>query len=634
VAWRSVWAAPTKILPLGRVCIGWSQASGSCPRFLLKPFDFSGEGSGIEDRGLGIVSHRIDFEFRFGEGAISLAHFGEGPNKIEMSPTPRRSRRISTSFKSFRTLEAIWHLFGQSFKHGTDAILSKQWQERARREKLLEQFPAALRGRIERVVIDAGRREKELRAAADKGLMDSGFVPGPALALESMTVLDVAQGRFGPGTGSLVFNLGCLGEPGQRQWTVVNEVDWDDHLTWEMGYRSHYVTADRHPRGPKDGVLPRLWNLYGRLSPWWAEVIGNKFERMGVEGRAILEKLVISMAAELADELGADVIGIAVHREGDGDLHVHFVLSETREVLVPKCLPKREFEAMVSSEARRRMKAGDTTPFVKFRKIVRSEFVEAKKDKMPYYERQRGGHKKDPDGLPFQPSWKRPVQTLGPAFTGKLALWLASGKDPAIAAKGDRPYGESKTFRSRVVDAVERGEDLAATHIDYWATSRLTEKIKALLTPEEVVQAEKLAAASVERYRRTGSDAQTLEAFVVGEVAKMEERLPSELLKKAEELETREKAVDLRERGADVGLPEWLVSLVDRLPGKRRKYVLGKVDYKITVTQVFEAAHSLWKVRAEVRNFVKRKGVQVSDLVGKLKGMLGLEKKEVEKDVN
>lgn len=529
---------------------------------------------------------------------------------------PNRSRRrLSNSFKSFRTLEAIWHLFGQSFKHATDAILSRQWQEKVSREKLLDQFPAALRGRIERLVIDAGRREKELRQAADKGLLESGFEPGPALALESMTVLDMKKGRFGPGAGALVFNLGFLGQAGQRKWTAVNEVGWDNFLTEQMEYRSHYVTADRHHKGPKDGVEPRLSNLYGRLSPWWGEVIGEKLEAMGTDGRKLLAGLVVQMASELAEELGADVIGIAVHREGPGDLHVHFVLSETREIPVEIDVPKREFEALISVEARRRMAVGDANPFVKTRKLVRAEWEAAGKDKVIGYERQRR-------------NWKRPVQTLGPAFTGKVALWLASGRDPVIAAKGDRPYGQSRTFRSRVVDAVECGEDLAATHIDYWATSRLTEKIKGLLTPEEIAKAEKLAAASVERYRRTGSVEQTLEAFVVGEVAKMEERLPGELLKKAEELDAREKALDLRERGADAGLPNWLIGLVDRLPGRRRKNVLGKLDYKITVTKVFEAAHTLWRVRDEMRDYVKRKGVQAEKVIDKLKKMLGIGEKE------
>lgn len=263
------------------------------------------------------------------------------------------------------------------------------------------------------------------------------------------------------------------------------------------------------------------------------------------------------------------------------------------------------------------MAAGNSTPFVKLRKKVRADWEAAGKDKVISYERQRR-------------DWIRPVKTLGPAFTGKVALWLASGKDPAIAAKGDRPYGQSRTFRSRVVDAVERGEDLAASHIDYWATSRLTQKIKALLTPEEIARAEKLAADSVERYRRTGSVEKTLEALVIEEVAKLEQRLPGELLKKAEELEAREKAVDLRERGADAGLPDWLVDLVDRLPGRRQKKVLGQLDYRLTIKKVFAAAHSLWRVQKELQDVIKGKAVQAEKLVAKLKVMLGLGKDEKE----
>jgi len=378
---------------------------------------------------------------------------------------------------------------------------------------------------------------------------------------------------------------------------------------------------------PSKGVKLELWNLYARLTPWVAQVVGEKLEAMGDEGRHALQELLTKLAGDLGAELGVDVVGLAVHREKDGDLHVHFIISLTREKPVEKNIAKREFEALISATARQRKDAGAKMGFKQLRKLVREELQAEGAHQEKYYERQRT-------------DFIRPIRVLGPAFLGKLALWEASGRNPEIAAINDRPEWQSNTFRGRVVAAVENGEDLGTTCIDYWVTRRYHQVVEALLTPEEKARCTKLSLKAAERYLETGSQTPSVENYIAMEVAKLEQNLSgqvrNDLEKKSIELDEREKAVSVRERAAESGLPVWLIEMLDRLPKRLRKK-----KEKDTLDGIFRIVASLSDARKELGNVLVRmttmKLEELRSVILKVAVMLGVvkpkEKKSAEQEM-
>jgi len=464
--------------------------------------------------------------------------------------------------KKFKSFDAIWHLFGRSLKHAIDALLSQKWQQEQSRRKLMEKIPKPLHARVEALVDKVKRYEKKLDGLLLDGLESVGFAGSPTTA-DRLTLVDISEGRFGPGNGSLVFNMARVGVPGKRGWKDVEEEEWNEFLTVEMEDRRYYVTADRH-HSDANGAPPEgyLWNLYARATPWLAEVVGAKLEAMGDEGRKLLEKVVVELADEFSEVLGVDTIGIAVHREKAGDLHVHLIFSESREKEVESDLAVRKFEALVSGVARQRMRDGDSRGFKELRKVVKAELEAQGANREIQYEFQRR-------------NFTHPIACLGPAFVGKMALYLASGKDPALAAQGDRPAWESRSFRSVVVEALARGEDLSAKKIDVWAVERLRLKLEGLLSAKEKEKAAELAKGCVSRYRKTGSEIPSVEMLIAGEVSALNEGLPeklrADLKKRSDELDAREKVVAERERGVDQGLPAWVIALLDRVPKRMRK---------------------------------------------------------------
>ena len=513
----------------------------------------------------------------------------------------RQKDQLSDTLKTFSSLKAIWHLFGNSMQHAIDVLRSEVWQNKQNRQELLQKIPKPLHRRIESLVAQVSKYAQGLDVAGKASLLAAGFTP-PQSPCEPLTVLDLEKGRFGAEAGKLVFNLAHMGEAGARQWKEVAELEWEQFCKGEMEYRSHFVyAASRHHMDPSKGSKPELWNLYARLTPWMAQVVGEKLEAMGDEGKRALQELLTKLAGDLGAELGVDVVGLAVHREKDGDLHVHFIFSLTRERLEKKKIAKREFEALISATARSRKEAGEKMGFKKLRKLVREELTAQGAHQMKFYERQRR-------------DFLRPIQVLGPSFLGKLALWEASGRNPEIAALGDRPEWEANTFRGRVVAAVKNGEDLGATCIDCWLTRRYQQSIEALLTPEEKARCAELGKQAAERYRKTGSQTPSVENYIAMEVAKLGQNLPEQvrkdLEKKAKELDEREKTISVRERAAESGLPVWLIEMLDRLPKRLRK----KTE-KATLEGVIGIVESLSKARKELGNvLVKITAMKLEEL--------------------
>ncbi|MBE2203927.1 MAG: hypothetical protein IAE94_06295 [Chthoniobacterales bacterium] len=500
----------------------------------------------------------------------------------------RQKDQLSDTLKTFSSLKAIWHLFGNSMQHAIDVLRSEVWQNKQNRKELLKKIPKPLHRRIESLIAQVAKYAQGLDVAGKTSLHAAGFTP-PQTPCEALTILDLEKGRFGAEAGKLVFNLAHMGKAGSRQWKEVAELEWEQFCKGEMDYRSYFVYASsRRHMDPSKGGKPELWNLYARLTPWMAKVVGEKLESMGDEGKRALQEVLTKLAGELGTELGVDVVGLAVHREKDGDLHVHFIFSLTREKPVEKDIAKREFEALISATARRRKEAGEKMGFKKLRKLVREDLTTQGAHQVKFFERQRR-------------DFLRPIRVLGPSFLGKLALWEASGRNPEIAALGDRPEWEANTFRGRVVAAVKNGEDLGVTCIDYWLTCRYQQEIEALLTSEEKARCAELGRQAAERYRKTGSQTPSVENYIAMEVAKLEQNLPDQvrkdLEKKAKELDEREDAVSVRERAVDSNLPVWLIELLDRLPKRMRK----KTE-KATVENVFLIVESLSKARKELAN--------------------------------
>lgn len=437
-------------------------------------------------------------------------------------------------------------------QHAIDSALSEMWQRMASRKKQLRNIPKPLHKKVEAFIEAALRHENTITGSGQAGLVDAGYANPAAPTAECLTVLDLEQGRFGSGSGALVFNVAYAGTPGARKWRQVNEAEWSQFIRTEMTDRSHYVTGDRHHKDAKPG----LWNLYARLAPWIAEVAGEKFESMGDEGRSVLEGIVIDLARELSRELKVEVVGLAIHREKSSDLHCHFIFSETIEVPVPKKRSKREFEALLSAIARKKIDEGDKRGFKALRRVLKKDLRDEAFEIV--WERQR---KRFP----------RPVRILGPSFSGKMALWEASGRNPKLAALGDRPLGEANTFRARVSQPLERGEDLGETHIDVWLERAFREAVEGTFTSQEIERSRELGKAAAIRYMATGSQTPSLEQYVAKEVEKMAVNLPESIKSEIAELEKRERAVALRERAVDAGLPEWLMKLLEDLPKRYRR---------------------------------------------------------------
>lgn len=533
----------------------------------------------------------------------------------------RRKDQLSDTLKTFGSLKAIWHLFGNSMQHAIDVLRSEKWQNQENQKNLLKKIPKALHRRIRSLITQVEKNSESLDAAGKTSLVSAGFAPLHT-PCESLTVLDLEKGRFGAEAGKLVINLAHVGKAGQREWKEIAELEWEQFCKDEMEYRAHFVyPSNRRHMDPSKGVKLELWNLYARLTPWVAQVVGEKLEAMGDEGRHALQELLTKLAGELGAELGVDMVGLAVHREKDGDLHVHFIFSLTREKPVEKNIAKREFEALISATARQRREAGYKTGFKKLRKLVRDELVNKGAHQMKFYERQRE-------------DFIRPIRVLGPSFTGKLALWEASGRNPEIAAMGDRPEWQSNTFRGLVVAAVQRGEDLGDTRIDLWVTRRYQQMIEALLTTEEQARCAELGRQAAEKYLKTGSQTPSVENYIAMEVAKLEQNLPDQvrqdLMKTAKELDEREKTVSVRERAAESGLPAWLIEMLDRLPKRLRK----KTE-KDTLDGIFRIVASLSDARKELRNVLVRmttmKLEELRSVILKVAKMLGVDKPKEKK---
>ena len=337
------------------------------------------------------------------------------------------------------------------------------------------------------------------------GLESVGFAGKVPDSVGGLIARDFEGGERLFGNG-LVINLGHVGKPGHRKWGVLNETEWLPHLMSESKIRAEYTTKDRHVGRSES---PPLLSLYSRLPPWLATVVGDVLERRGDEGLEELVHIVREFADAFAEEAKVDVVGVAVHRENDRDLHVHLVLSESREVVFPKKTSKRFLERRareISAERIAERKAAGVTGAEvgrnKVMKEVRAELAGAQEMKVEMRRAKRSR------------SWRM----LGPSFRGKLALWEMSGRDPKVAECNDRLPKEENSFRAVVAEPVSRGEDITRTFLDLWSERWLVDRFDRILDDGQRQQVRLLGKAAVERYLKWGKEHPAMEDIVANEV--------------------------------------------------------------------------------------------------------------------
>lgn len=441
-----------------------------------------------------------------------------------MKSTPRsrrRKKRLSSTLKQITFGDAIFHLFGKSLKHALDALLSTQWQQKHRREKMLEMIPKNLRGQIEALAIQVGRYEEELRTALKNGsieTLDTRIVPE---TVTSISVNDLESLR--PKSSLLVCNLVLGGVPGNRIWQEVNEPEWKNHLTTEMEYRADYRTEDRH--GPKE-IKKQLWSMYFRLPPWLATIIGQKLEE-NKHGLQEAQKTAVDFANAFEYEAGVDVVGVAIHRERGDDFHIHLIFSETREDVKIMEYSPSEMNALVKEIAKKTIAE---------RKASGDASVETGRNKVMAEARKSLEGKKKIEILRIRKGHPRPWQTLGPSFRGKLALWEMSGRDSEVAACGDRPIDQQNTFRGRIVDPILRGQDLSEVFLDLWGERWLTKRMEEILDEDEKAMVLDLGQKAVKQYKEWGKEKPCVEDYIIREIQKCRDLMPESFKKQFEDV--------------------------------------------------------------------------------------------------
>jgi len=492
----------------------------------------------------------------------------------------RRKQRLSDTIKPISSLESILHLFGNSLDHLIDAILSSDRTVKLQLEEFSQKLEPHERKRYERLRKKIQRYEKELRPMLTEGLETVGYGKLVPESLRELIPVDLENGGvrlFGSG---LVVNLGFVGTNGKRSWTEQEESVWEEHLLHEMKIRANYRTHDGHAGRATN---PPLCSLYSRLSPWLAKVVSSSLESQGAIGKFILRGIVEEFANAFSAEVGVDVIGIAVHRENDEDLHVHLVFSETREITHPIKRSGRDLKAQVKKLAETRIAerkaAGMTGPSVGRNNVmneVRKELEAGTKEETVMMREKRSR------------SWR----TLGPSFRGKKALWEMSGRDTKLAEMNDRLPEHPRSFRAVVVDPIIKGEDLGKTFLDYWAEQWLSEHFTLMLSPTQNNDVEYWGKKSVERYMKWGTEHPSVEDYILKEIQGVEEEIAGDIPAiRKENAQLKKQILDLQEAR----------EALDHAPP-----IIKRSTYAATVRAAVKKAESLEEIKKAAFGFFKR----------------------------
>lgn len=505
----------------------------------------------------------------------------------------RRKQRLSDTIKPISSLDSILHLFGNSLDHLIDAILSADRTEKLKLEEFTQKLEPHEKHRYERLRKKIQRYEKQLRPMLVEGLETVGYGELVPESLRELTPVDLEKGGDRLFKSSLVFNLGFVGANGNRSWAELKEADWETHLLAEMKIRKDYKTEDGHSGR---ATTPPLLCLYSRLPPWLAKVVGSVLESKGEMRKFILRGIVEQFATAFSAEVEVDVIGIAVHKENDDDLHVHLVFSETREITHPIKISERELNAQVKELAKERIAerkaagmSGASVGRNKVRQEVRKE-LEAGTNKETVLMRKKRSR-----------SWR----TLGPSFRGKKALWEMSGRNAVLAEMNDRLPEHPRSFRAVVVGPVIQGEDLGKTFLDYWAEQWLSEHFKRILDQKQHEKVELLGKKAVESYLNWGTVHPSVEDYILKEIQGVEQEIAGDIPAiRKENAKLRKELLDLQEaRGA-----------LDNAPA-----IIKRTTYTATVRAAVTKAESLEEIKDAAFSFFKRFPKVIDDVRKSLK---------------
>lgn len=421
------------------------------------------------------------------------------------SPFRRRTQNaLSATIKPISSIDAFQHLFGNSLHHLIDAVLSSDQSKKRILEGNKKKLPEADQIRFERIITKIRKHEAELSDILSRGLENVGYPRMFPNTVDGIIERDLEAGTDRLFGSRLVFNLGFERKPHNQGWAEMEEEQWLELLLAETAVRKEYRTQDRHQGKSK---FPPLQAMYVRLPPWMAEVVGPHVERRGPAGKEAFIGILKEMAEAFSHEVGVDVIGIAVHRENDKDLHVHLVFSEIRRIR--KAPSKRAMLNAIKEAAQARIaqrksegKSGSAIGRNTVMKEIRAEF-DAKQEEG--YVMVRGERRR---------SWR----VLGPAFRGKRALWEMSGREEVVAQTSDRPAHEFHSFRSVVSEPAKQNEDLTTLYIDLWAEQWLTDKASEMLNAEEKQRVATLGKEAVLRYLLWGKEHLSIEDIIRQEI--------------------------------------------------------------------------------------------------------------------
>lgn len=265
---------------------------------------------------------------------------------------------------------------------------------------------------------------------------------------------------------------------GVSEAKVMLSADWKTEMKKSDDARRTWRDGDRMRSTSKGKLSGNLSKIFARLPPWVAAAAGMDLKHAG------LSKAVLKVAIRLEKETGLKILGAAIHRETDHDLHIHFIVSKIGLMIVPgKKYSPGYLKTLIGTQRetirQQRRERGEKTTLKEVNEELKRRWETGEMDN-PTVVKTAEYQKIDRSEFP-----RRALNCMGQAYCSKTNLWEASDRDPAVAAVQERHCRTS--FRSVVQDAaaVAPDGDPAHKYWDYWLAKIWTEAVSEQL-PEHV----------------------------------------------------------------------------------------------------------------------------------------------------
>lgn len=275
-----------------------------------------------------------------------------------------------------------------------------------------------------------------------------------------------------------------------KEWKANIKMADDARRKWRRGTRTR-----TEPHGEFSG---NLLKIFCRLTPWNALAARQYLKREDIiEGAR-------EVAVRLQNETGLKIVGAAVHRETEYDVHIHFIVSKIGPVEVVKDPYSEDYIKKLTTGQREIIRE-------ELRKRGHDTSLKAVNEEIAM--RRKKGELKDPTAavkvveyqtLDRTEAPRRGLASMGIQYCSKTNLWEASGRDPAVAAVQE---GHSKvSFRSVVQDAaaVAPNGDPGHKYIDYWLAQQWNQVVLDRLPVEIQYQLPEVAHRAAQRYVEEG----------------------------------------------------------------------------------------------------------------------------------